>query len=89
MSGPMPGTPATPMLLFVGTHGPDDPTLACMPFSLAIASAEAGMQAMIHLRGEAVTLLLDSASTAVIPVDLPPLRELFCQVRHHHIPVYV
>jgi uncharacterized protein involved in oxidation of intracellular sulfur len=77
------------MLLFVGTHGPDDPTLACMPFSLAVAAAEAGMHAMIHLRGEAVTLLLDSAIAAVIPVDLPPLHELLCQVQHHHIPVYV
>ena len=30
-------------LMYIGTHGPDDPTKACMPFHLAVnGAAEAG-----------------------------------------------
>ena len=47
-----------PMLMYVGTHGPEDPTRACMPFYLAVASvSEVGIQAIVHLRGDAVTLV--------------------------------
>jgi len=88
MGAPSSG-PAMPMLLYVGTYGPDDPTLACMPFALALATAEEGIRTMVHVRGDAVVLLRDDAIATVAPVDLPPLRELLCHIRERCIPVYV
>ncbi|MER3485065.1 MAG: hypothetical protein C4345_02895, partial [Chloroflexota bacterium] len=74
-----------PMLLYVGTYGPDDPTLACMPFALALATAEEGIRTMVHVRGDAVVLLRDDAIATVAPVDLPPLRELLRHIRERCI----
>jgi predicted peroxiredoxin len=81
--------PAPTMLLYVATSGPEDPTRACMPFALALATVEAGMATRLHLRGDAVGLLRDRAVETVAPIDLPPLRELLGEVRAHAIPVYV
>ena len=79
----------TTKLVYVGMSGPEDPTRACMPFALAVATVDAGMGAIVHLRGEGVTLLRDRVACAVAPIDLPPLCEVFDQVREHAIPVYV
>ena len=80
----------SPMLMYVGTHGPEDPTRACMPFYLAVAGVtEVGARAIIHLRGDAVTLLGEDALASVLPIDMPPLREVLAQAREHAIPVYV
>jgi predicted peroxiredoxin len=76
-------------LIYVGMSGPEDPTRACMPFALAVATVDAGMGAIVHLRGEGVTLLRDRVARSVVPIDLPPLCDVFRQVRAHAIPVYV
>jgi predicted peroxiredoxin len=78
------------VLMYVGTHGPQDATRACMPFYLAVASvAEVDSPAIVHLRGDAVTLLCDDALATVAPIDMPPLRDLLAQARQHAIPIYV
>jgi predicted peroxiredoxin len=80
----------SPVLMYVGTYGAEDPTRACMPFYLAVASvAEAGAPAIVHLRGDAVTLLGEDALASVAPIDMPPLREMLRQARRHAIPIYV
>jgi hypothetical protein len=80
---------AAAKLVYVGMTGPEDPTRACMPFALAVATVDDGMEAIVHLRGDGVILLRDRVACSVQPIDLPPLCEVFGQVREHAIPVYV
>ncbi len=63
-------------LLYNGTHGPDDPTRATMPFLMAKGAIEAGHEAGIILMGEAATLIKDSIASQVQGIGVPPLKEL-------------
>ena len=46
-------------LLFVGTHGSDDPTMATFPFELTVGAVQEGHKAQITLLAEAVYLMKD------------------------------
>lgn len=64
-------------LLYIATHGPDDPTKACMPLHLAVNGAmEAGIEADVNLAGDAAVLIQDRYIESVVPLGLPPLKEL-------------
>jgi hypothetical protein len=63
-------------LLYIGTHGTDDPTRATFPFLMAKGAIEAGHETGIILMGEAATLIKDSIAAQVQGVGVPPLREL-------------
>jgi predicted peroxiredoxin len=77
-------------LIYVGTHGPDDPTKACMPFHLAVNGAvEAGIEAEINLAGDAAVLILDQYIATVTPLGLPPLRELMTKIQDKGVHVFV
>ncbi len=77
-------------LLYVGTHGPDDPTKACIPFHLAVNGAvEAGIEAEINLAGDSAVLIQDQYIETLTPVGLPPLRELMAKVQDKGIHVFV
>ena len=77
-------------LLYIATHGPDDPTKACIPFHLAVnGAAEAGIDAAINLVGDATILVQDRYVEYLTPVGLPPLRELMAKVREQGIPIYI
>jgi predicted peroxiredoxin len=77
-------------LLYVATHGPDDPTKACMPFHLAVnGAAEAGIEAEINLAGDAAVLILDQTIESLTPVGFPPLRDLMAKVREKGVPIFV
>ena len=77
-------------LLYVGTHGPDDPTKACIPFHLAVnGAAEAGIDAEINLVGDAAVLIQDRYIESVTPLGLPPLRELMEKIREKGIRIYI
>ena len=79
-----------PKLLYVATHGPDDPTKACMPFHLAAnGAAEAGIEAEINLAGDAAVLIQDQYIETLIPLGLPPLRELMTKVREKGVRIFV
>jgi hypothetical protein len=44
-------------LLYVGTHGPDEPIKACMPIHLAVNGAvEVGIEAVINLAADVAVL---------------------------------
>jgi predicted peroxiredoxin len=76
-------------LLYVATHGPDDPTKACMPFHLAVnGAAEAGIDAEINLAGDATVLIQDQFIDTLVPLGLPPLRELMAKIREKGVPVF-
>ncbi len=77
-------------LVYVGTHGPDDPTKACMPFHLAVnGAAEAGIESEINLAGDAAELIQDQYIETLIPVGLPPLRDLLTKIRERSVPIFV
>ena len=77
-------------LVYVGTHGPDDPTKACMPFHLAVnGAAEAKIEAEINLAGDAAVLIQDQYVDTLTPLGLPPLRELMTKIRDKGVHVFV
>lgn len=77
-------------LLYIGTHGPDDPTKACMPIHLAVNGAiEAGIEAEINLAGDAAVLIQDLYIGTVVPVGMPPLKELMAKAQEHQVPIYI
>jgi predicted peroxiredoxin len=77
-------------LFYIATHGPDDPTKACIPFHLAVnGAAEAGIEAAINLAGDATVLIQDRYIDTLTPLGLPPLRELMAKIAEKDIPIYI
>ncbi len=63
-------------LLYIGTHGTDDPTLATLPFLMAKGAIDAGHETGIILQAEGATLMKDSIVAQIQGVGVPPLTEL-------------
>ena len=76
-------------ILYVGTNGSDDPTLASMPFHAATGAIEAGHQAHVALLGEATYLIKEGIAATIQGVGIPPLTDLMSKLREHEVPVYV
>ena len=77
-------------LFYIATHGPDDPTKACIPFHLAVnGAAEAGIEAAINLAGDATVLIQDRYIETLTPLGLPALRELMAKIAEKDIPIYI
>lgn len=77
-------------LIYVATHGPDDPTKACMPFHLAVnGAAVAGIDTEINLTGDGTLLIQDHVIEALVPVGFPPLKALIQQAGERGITIHV
>ena len=76
-------------ILYVGTSGSDDPTRAGLPFNFAMGALDAGHQPEIFLAGEAAYLMKDSVMSAVMPVAMPPLKEMIDEVVAQRVPIFV
>jgi predicted peroxiredoxin len=76
-------------ILYVGTSGSDDPTRAGLPFNFALGALEAGHQAEIFLAGEAAYVMKEEIAAAILPVGMPPLREMLQKVVEQRVPIYV
>ena len=76
-------------ILYVGTAGSDDPTRAGLPFNFAMGALDAGHQPEIFLAGEAAYLMKDDVMSAVMPVAMPPLREMIEAVVAKGVPIFV
>jgi predicted peroxiredoxin len=76
-------------ILYVGTAGSDDPTRAGLPFNFALGAIEAGHQPQIFLAGEAAYLMKDHVAAAVMPVAMPPLKEMLQAVVAQRVPIFV
>lgn len=77
-------------LFYIATHGPDDPTKACIPFHLALNGAvEAGIEAELNLAGDATVLIQDRYIESVVPLGLPPLRDLMAKAREKGIAIHI
>ncbi len=76
-------------LLYNGTHGPDDPTRATMPFHFAAGAVDAGYKTQIVLSADAVFLMKDAVAQAVQGVATPPLKELIAKVTAAGAELYI
>jgi uncharacterized protein involved in oxidation of intracellular sulfur len=76
-------------ILYIGTHGTDDPTNATFPFLLAKGAIDAGHQPSITLMGEAALLIKDHIAQQVHGIGIPPLKELRDFLIGHEVPVTV
>jgi predicted peroxiredoxin len=76
-------------ILYVGTHGSNDPTRASFPFQWALGARDAGHDAEIFVAGEAVYLMKGTVAASVQPVAMPALRELIDEVVAQGVPIYV
>jgi predicted peroxiredoxin len=78
-------------LVFIGTHGPDDPTKAVLPFVLAGGASRSrdGIEAAIVLLGDAVSLVQPVYRQSVVPLGYPPLKELLPPLVERSVPFYI
>ena len=76
-------------LLFVATHGAEDPTRATFPFMEAKGAIEAGHETGVILMMEAAPLIKDRVAAQVHGVGVPPLTELMSFLHSHHVRVSV
>jgi predicted peroxiredoxin len=63
-------------LLYIGTHGTNDPTQATFPFLMAKGAIEGGHETGVILMGEAAPLIKDGIAGQVQGIGVPPLKEL-------------
>lgn len=63
-------------ILYIATHGPEDPERATLPFVLANAALSMGVDAVIALQGSAVWLAYSGTMEHVFAGGLPPLKTL-------------
>ena len=63
-------------ILYIGTHGPEDPERATLPFVLATAALTMDVEAVVALQGNAVWLGVKGTAEHVFAGGLPPLKKL-------------
>lgn len=76
-------------MLYVGTHGSNDPTHAGLPFVFAKGAIEAGHEATIFLAGEAPYLLKEEVAAATHGVGWAPQSDLWKDIVQAKVPVFV
>jgi uncharacterized protein involved in oxidation of intracellular sulfur len=63
-------------IVIFGTHGPEDPERACLPFVIGNAALVMEVQVTIMLQGGAVFLAKEGCYEHVFAAGLPPLKDL-------------
>lgn len=76
-------------LLYIGTHGTDDPTRATFPFLMAKGAIEAGHEPGMILMGDAALLIKDHFAAQIQGVGVPPLKELLSFLHERQIRIAV
>jgi predicted peroxiredoxin len=75
-------------LLIISTHGSEDPTRAGIAFFVAKGAVEAGHKPEVVLAGDAAVLARKPVADSVLPVGIPPLKELIQFALDNGVPVY-
>jgi predicted peroxiredoxin len=75
-------------LLIISTHGSEDPTRSGLAFFTAKGAVEAGHKPEIVLAGDASVLARKVVAESVVPVGIPPLKELVQFAMDSKVPVY-
>lgn len=76
-------------ILYVSTHGSDDPTRATIPFVSALGAIEAGHQPELALVGEGTYLMKDYIADQIDGVGWPPLSDLLAKAIAQSVPIHV
>ncbi len=63
-------------LLYVGSHGSDDPTRAGLVFVAANGARDAGHEAAVGLIADGVLVMKDPIAESAIPMGFPSVKEL-------------
>lgn len=63
-------------IVIFGTHGPEDPERASLPFVIANAALVMEVKVTVMLQGTAVILAKEGCYEHVFAAGLPPLKEL-------------
>jgi predicted peroxiredoxin len=75
-------------VLYISTHGSEDPTRASLPFFMAKGAVDAGHRPEIVLAGDGAVLARRAVADAIVGVGIPPLKELIQFAIDHKVPVY-
>jgi predicted peroxiredoxin len=75
-------------LLIISTHGSEDPTRAGIAFFMAKGAVEAGHKPEVVLAGDAAVLARKAVADSVLPVGIPPLKDLIQFALDNGVPVY-
>ena len=75
-------------LLIISTHGSEDPTRAGLAFFMARGAVEAGHKPEIVLAGDAAVLARKVVADSVLPLGIPPLKELVQFASDNKVPVH-
>ena len=75
-------------LLIISTHGSEDPTRAGLAFFMAKGAVEAGHKPEIVLAGDASVLARKVVADSVLPLGIPPLKELVQFALDNNVSVY-
>ncbi|HYX90754.1 MAG TPA: DsrE family protein [Myxococcaceae bacterium] len=75
-------------LLIISTHGSEDPTRAGIAFFMAKGAVEGGHRPEVVLAGDAAVLARKPVADSVVPVGVPPLKELMQFALDNGVPVY-
>jgi len=63
-------------IVIFGTHGPEDPERACLPFVIGNAALVMEVQVTVFLQGSAVIIAKEGCYEHVFAAGLPPLKDL-------------
>ena len=75
-------------ILLIATHGSEDPTRAGLAFLFAKGAVDEGHRPEVILAGDAAVLARQTVAENVIPVGLPPLKDLMAFALEHEVPVF-
>jgi uncharacterized protein len=75
-------------MLIISTHGSEDPTRAGIAFFMAKGAVEAGHKPEVILAGDAAVLARKAVADSVLPVGIPPLKELVQFALDNGVPVH-
>ena len=76
-------------LLYLGTHGSDDPTKAGLVFVAANGASEAGHDPVVALLGEGVNLMKDDLAASTSGVGFPSVKELMATTVANGTPLHI
>ena len=76
-------------LLYMTTHGTDDPTRASLAFVGAAGAQDAGHEPTVALLIDATFLMKDQIRDSITPVGFAPLKELMATVIANGTPIHV
>jgi predicted peroxiredoxin len=76
-------------LVYMGSHGLEDPTRAGLVFVAANGAKEAGHDPVIAIVGDGVLLMNETIAKNTVPVGWPPVKELMATSISHNIPIHV